>query len=330
MIEPPETDSTVGEIDAEIEHLVALALADPSDAKEIEGQIDSLIDLKLAMIDREAGTSATLSTKLAAVTHRGEHRSRRSAIDAFDGGRAALARASRMSRGSWRRNKRRDDEIYNFIISLLRIKQPVRLTAALTHTVRSAKSELASAKLSETRCIPKVGLPHWDHTDPLLRMLGWSMASWELDATPFTLRLNPDLIIRAEADRRGMSRYLQDRIGRHLRTKLGSPAPFWFAVETSAMGECHLHGAVVIPPGQIDLVKAALKSAGGSWGRSRQLRFSERGDAAKWVGYCTKWFYGSKTRVRDEATTAATNDIRRLAKEWHQKVRQEERVIYPI
>ena len=105
MIEPPETDSTVGEIDAEIEHLVALALADPSDAKEIEGQIDSLIDLKLAMIDREAGTSATLSTKLAAVTHRGEHRSRRSAIDAFDGGRAALARASRMSRGSWRRNR---------------------------------------------------------------------------------------------------------------------------------------------------------------------------------------------------------------------------------
>jgi len=330
MKETPTRYTTETEIDAEIDRLSAIIRTDPGDAEEIERQILSLTDLKLAMIDRETGHRAAIPTMLAAASHRGEHRHRRLATDAYDGGRAAHARASKKSRSHWRRDKRRDDEIYKYIIRLLREKQPVRLTPRLADTVRSADLELASARLSETRCIPKIGLPHWDHTDPLLRMLGWSMASWDLNATPFTLRLNADLIRKAQADSRGMSRHLQDRISRHLRSRLGASTPFWFVIETSVMGECHLHGAVVIPPGQKDAVEAALKAAGGPWGTRRQLALSERGDPAKWIGYCTKWFYGSKAKVRDEATTAATNDIRRLAREWHQKARRDERVIYPI
>lgn len=79
------------------------------------------------------------------------------------------------------------------------------------------KKNLREAKRVSHRIIPEVGLPHWDHSSEILKMLGWSMASRELGATPFTLRLSDDVVIKAQACRRGFGWYMQDRLNRCLR-----------------------------------------------------------------------------------------------------------------
>jgi len=160
-------------------------------------------------------------------------------------------------------------------------------------------------------------------------MLAWGMASSEMQAVPFTLHLNDLVVLNAKSDKRGVGRHMQDRIGRHLRNRLGEVPPFWFSVEAAVWTKPHLHGAVVIPVGRHDQVRAALMAAGGPWG-ARQLSFSVKRNAATWVSYATKWFYGTKLHVHDNSTTGATNSVRSAARDWHEKARREGVTIYPL
>lgn len=155
---------------------------------------------------------------------------------------------SEKSRSAWRNDPVRDEKIFEFINTSLRSKQPVRVTACSSDIVWSAKKKVRDAKLASAKIVPEVGLPHWDHSSEILKMLGWGMASHELGATPFTLRLSKSVLEGALKCPRGFGWYMQDRLNRYLRPIMGDhETVFWFAVEQGLGDEPHLHGAVVIP-----------------------------------------------------------------------------------
>lgn len=268
-----------------------------------------------------------ISKILNGASHRAEPYYRGEVIRRIEAGKPRKSRSEK-SRARWRSDLRRDAKIFKFISGLLRSKQPVQVTSTSAHTVSSAKESLARSRTEGTRIIPKIGLPHWDHADRQLKMLGWGMASWDMNARPFTLRLHTTVMAKAKDDKRGAARHLQDRLTRHLRTRLGDAPAFWFAIEMGAGDEPHLHGAIVVPPGREEEIKDALRAAGGPWTASRQLKFSDRRTAATWVSYSTKWMYGTAGKLQDENIIAATNGMRAAAREWYQSARKECRTIY--
>lgn len=245
---------------------------------------------------------------------------------------------SEKSRSAWRNDPGRDEKIFLFISGSLRKGQPVRLTKAAAHTVWAARKNLADAARSGLRLVPDVGLPHWDHASDRLKTLGWSLASKEVNAVPFSLRLSPEVATAALEDRRGVARYLQDRMARHLRQRLPDQEPmFWFAVEQGIWDEPHLHGAVVIPEGGRDRVISALKAAGGAWkSAARQCQLSGARNLVTWMGYATKWLHRSRWRIRPSVTglaperlLAASQTMRRAAKNAYHTARAGGWSIYP-
>lgn len=259
---------------------------------------------------------------------------RRAALDARVGHKPSRGRSEK-SRLAWRNDPVRDEKIFNIINTYLRNRQPIRLTSKASHSVCAARKNLRSAKVKGERIIPEIGLPHWDHSSELLKMIGWGLASKELQATPFTLRLSEKVIRDAKASPRGFGRYLQDRLGRHLRQRLPDHEPaFWFAAEQGVRDEPHLHGAVVIPEGARDEVLAALMVAGGAWrSPERQCSFGRPGNLIKWVGYCTKWLFSSGLHIADgticKSVTGASQTVRREAKRCYQEARARSLAIYP-
>ncbi len=180
------------------------------------------------------------------------------------------------SRSAWRNDPRRDEKILSHIGQLVRRKQPVRLSVSSAHLVSAARKNLADAARAGVLVIPDLFVPAWDHSSDLMKMLGWGLAARDIGATPFTLRVSGDVLDAARRSRVGPSRYLQDRIARHLRTRLpNSPATFWFAIEQGHAEQAHLHGAILIQEGQRSSVREALMAAGGDWegGSVRQVHF---------------------------------------------------------
>jgi hypothetical protein len=250
---------------------------------------------------------------------------------------------SEKSRAKWRNDPRRDEEILSFINTKLRSRQPVRLTKQAAHTVWAARKNLADAKRAGVRVIPDLFVPHWDHSSDLMKMLGWGLASRELGATPFTLRIAPEGLKRAQADEVGPARHIQERIMRHLRVRLPGNAPtFWFAIEQGQWEEAHVHGAVVISPNGRKAVAEALAAAGGAWSSpARQVQLDRPKNLVTWVGYATKWLFTSMTRVLPDKLSdpearykaheliGASQTMRRAAKVAYQQARKSGAVIYP-
>jgi hypothetical protein len=260
---------------------------------------------------------------------RSERFDRKFAVTQANAGKPKKKKRSEKVRSRWRQDLKRDEDIFLFINRILRKSQPVQLTKTVRHTVRAAKRILEDARPSRT--IPPVGLPHWDHAAPRLKMLGWGMASWDINATPFTLRLSDDVVRAASKDARGFARHIQDRIRRHLKYRTGMDPAFWFAVEKGPLDEPHLHGAVVVPGGQSKAVRKAMRAAGGKWtSKARQFHFSPRHGAIGWVGYTTKWMYGSMRRVGSDRLIGASHPIRQAARRWFLTARRTRRVVYPI
>lgn len=309
--------------------LLSEANANPCRAAQIEMEIVRHLEWQMRLADRPSVERPRLLVEriLDRASHISERAFSKDAFRRFDTEKQGASRSGK-SRASRRIDPRRDAEIFRYICGLLTAKQPVQVTSTSAHTVRSAELELARSRLEGTRIIPKVGLPHWDHADRQLKMLGWGMASWDMNARPFTLRVHTTVMAKARDDKRGIARHLQDRLTRHLRTRLPDAPAFWFAIEMGAGDEPHLHGAIVVPPGREKEVKNALRAAGGPWTASKQLKFSDRGTAATWVSYSTKWMYGTAAKLQDDNIIAATNGMRAAAKEWYQTARKECRTIY--
>lgn len=259
-------------------------------------------------------------------------------------GKAPKSRSDK-SRAAWRNDPKRDEKILSYIGRLVRNKQPVRLSVKSAHSVSAARKNLADATRAGVRTIPNLFIPAWDHSSDLMKMLGWGLAAREMGATPFTLRVSGDVLDAARRSRVGPSRYLQDRIARHLRTRLtNSPATFWFAIEQGHTEQAHLHGAILIQEGQRSSVREALIAAGGDWegGSVRQVHFSPAKNQIKWVAYSTKWLFGTHSRLCKEEGSfdaelftsrrvpiAATHTFRVAARTSYQEGRKTGLVIYP-
>ena len=237
---------------------------------------------------------------------------------------------SEKSRAEWRNDPRRDEKIYSYINRSLRSGQPVRLTVNAKDIVSLSRKTVADATRSGVKAVPDVFVPHWDHSSRLLKMLGWGLASRELKATPFSLRIAPEVFHVARADKVGAARYLQDRLSRQLRNRLpGTAHAFWFAIECGPGDEPHLHGAVVIPDDQREQVRNALVATGGRWKSSaRQLDFGRPKNLVTWVGYSTKWLFGSMLNLQDDNLIAASQPMRREAKRMFQQARSERKILY--
>ncbi|WP_271084552.1 hypothetical protein [Brevundimonas sp. NIBR11] len=239
---------------------------------------------------------------------------------------------SEKSRSEWRNDPRRDEKIFRYINTKLRAGQPVRVSASAVHSVWLSRKTLADADRAGVRIIPDVFLPHWDHSSPLMKMLGWGLASRNLEAIPFTLRVAPEVMKNAASDPVGVGRHMQDRLARHLRQRLPSSTPdFWFAVEQGGWDEPHIHGAIVVPEGARENVRAALAGCGGPWrSEARQVHFSPRRNLVKWVGYSTKWLYRSMVKIGGkENLVGATQGMRREAKRLYSEARTSRAVLYP-
>jgi hypothetical protein len=257
-------------------------------------------------------------------------------------GKAAKSRSEK-SRAGWRNDPLRDEKIFSYIGRLVRKRQPIRLSVKSAHTVSAARINLADAARAEVRIIPDLFVPTWDHSSDLMKMLGWALAATMLRATPFTLRLSDDVIAAAKRSRVGPSRYIQDRIARHLRTRIpGIDPTFWFAVEQGKWEQAHLHGAIVIQDDERPLVLEGLRAAGGKWagGPVRQVHFSPRKNQIKWVSYSTKWLFATHNRLTREGgdvidfidrkvPLAATQSFRSAARTAYQDARSSGMVIYP-
>jgi hypothetical protein len=271
-----------------------------------------------------------------------EQRMRRTLLDCVVASKGVKSRSEK-SRARWRNDPRRDEEILMYINAKLRSGQPVRLTTKASHTVYVARKNLADAKRAGVRSIPDLFIPHWDHSSDLMKMLGWGLASRELGVTPFTLRIAPEVLERAKADKLGPARHIQERLMRHLRNRLPGVAPtFWFAIEQGQWEEAHVHGAVVIPPDGRKVVAKALAAAGGAWSSpARQVQLDRPKNLITWVGYATKWLFVSMTRVlpdklsdptasfKAQGLTGASQTMRRSAKRAYQDARNASAVIYP-
>lgn len=259
-------------------------------------------------------------------------------------GKAPKARSDK-SRSTWRNDPKRDEKIVSYINRLTRIGQPVRLSTVSAHSVSAARKNLADATRGGVRTIPDLFIPAWDHSSDLMKMLGWGLAARDLGATPFTLRVSGKVFDAARQSRVGPSRYLQDRIARHLRTRLpNNAATFWFAVEQGYGEQAHLHGAILIEDGQQSIVREALVAPGGDWkgGTVRQVHFSPAKNPIKWVAYSTKWLFGTHRRLCEEygavaielftsrkVPIAATQSFRAASRASYNAGRKTRLVIYP-
>lgn len=238
---------------------------------------------------------------------------------------------SEKSRSKWRNDPRRDAVIFRYITEKLKYKQPVRVCRDSACTVWLSRKTLADAKRQGVRVIPDLFLPHWDHASPLLKMLGWALASEALGAYPFTLRVSSEVMSQAEASGKSPARYLQDRISRHLRgLKLEVKIEFWFVFEQGEGEEPHLHGAIVVPRGAKKAMASALRAAGGPWEpKCRQVLISERRCPVKWVGYSTKWHLSSAHKMGFDRLLSATQGMKREARSRYQEARSTNRCLYP-
>jgi hypothetical protein len=259
-------------------------------------------------------------------------------------GKAPKSRSDK-SRAAWRNDPKRDEKILSYIGRLVRKRQPVRLSVNSTHSVSAARKNLADATRAGVGTIPDLFVPTWDHSSDLMKMLGWGLAARNMGATPFTLRISEEVIGAAKRSRVGPSRYLQDRIARHLRTRFPNSTPtFWFAIEQGFREQAHLHGAILIEDGQEAGIRKALVVAGGDWagGTVRQVHFSPKKNQIKWVTYSTKWLFGTHRRlVENEGVVdvdlltsrkvpiAASQTFRVAARAAYRAARTDSLVIYP-
>jgi hypothetical protein len=177
--------------------------------------------------------------------------------------------------------------------------------------------------------IKTMWVPHWDHTGDSLKSLAWGGAMFKAKGRALTLRLGPEVIRAAGADRQGFAVHMRRRLTRKLKRaseKAGCSIPeFFFIVEDTDVTEVHLHGAILIPddPAVYKLIRQALAEAGGEWPRARsgrQVDTPELETPLRWINYIHKWRLGSALRLQGN-TFAATNGIRSLGRAWYQNAR---------
>ncbi|HEV7335559.1 MAG TPA: hypothetical protein VGO06_06280 [Bosea sp. (in: a-proteobacteria)] len=173
--------------------------------------------------------------------------------------------------------------------------------------------------------------PHWTKAKEIDRAPAYMAAILETGmATAFTLNFSPDVLRAAEKAKEGTFHNLRSRITRELKKALGDSPALVCALDKTASGRWHIHGALALHPSQRDLAVAALRRAGGKWAKGRGQRHQLHMQADQWAlidedfsdvqqpldtgwaGYCTK----IASRLRKETNHSvlyASQEIKRKA-----------------
>ena len=93
----------------------------------------------------------------------------------------------------------------------------------------------------------------------------------------FTARIHAPLLEGRQA-RKNPTTWMQHRIARELKDRLGRSVPFAAVMEwrTEGRPELHCHGAIPLAPGEKQRASEALRVAGGPWRHSRAPRGKSR------------------------------------------------------
>ena len=131
----------------------------------------------------------------------------------------------------------------------------------------------------------------------------------------FSLNCGPDTINAAQRSRRGFAGYLHHRI-RDLRKALGFDPLCAFAVDVEG-GRLHIHGAIEANENTLDVIRAALCNAGGTWASphhgAKQCDFDFLDPPDGWAVYCLR-HRGKVRRLIEGSQISISNNLRRLAK----------------
>ena len=251
-----------------------------------------------------------------------------------------------------RNDELQDRDIFQEIRDSLKVGASVRLAAKTDRGVIRRKTPIHGPQWMKIKAedrkekrnhkthdtwVKTMWVPHWDHTGDHLKGLAWAIVMHERTGRTLTLDLGPEVIEAARRDPQGFAIYMRRRISRRLKfaaNRLGLPVPeFFFMVEDSDLGEAHLHGGILLPDDKraYTAFRAALREAGGAWrggGSARQLDTQKLDTPVRWIAYISKWRLGTAFKVQGK-TSAATNGVRSMAKEWYQTARATGQVLRP-
>ncbi|MBS0535373.1 MAG: hypothetical protein JSR72_15050 [Proteobacteria bacterium] len=142
----------------------------------------------------------------------------------------------------------------------------------------------------------------WENAHPILKL---EFAYWAMtlmgEVHAFTLNLRHDIEAVAKSQRKPCE-WIAKRINRRLTEALGRKVPIVMCGEEAqpeGPRRLHFHGYALIGHNDLELVKSALKMAGGVWmvQNQRQIAFNEAPDHG-WLSYAVKALDRADPRVR--------------------------------
>jgi hypothetical protein len=206
-----------------------------------------------------------------------------------------------------------------------------------------------------------VHLSNWDHVSDVIKCAAYGAAMVPATRHAFSLRLSDDVIHRALRSKKGFVGYMQAQIAESLKARLPyhPSVPFVIALEGAYFQDAvvsepfHIHGAIEVPPypsevipgdGPPDLIRAALKSAGGKRATSaRQLDIRPMYAPIGWFTYIAKYRLsalnalaaarkelGIPARGTAESAVGATQSVRRAGKAWFKTARSSGEVFWVV
>ncbi len=200
----------------------------------------------------------------------------------------------------------------------------------------------------------QVHVPHWDHASEVWKTLAYVAAIPVGERLAFTLKLAPEIAMRAIAAPKGPSKYLQDRLATKLREAFpeGDAPAFMIVLETtgeprlsSSTNGLHIHGTIERPrSGAVCHLKDALCDAAGKIsgaGRARQLHLVSSLNPVGWTAYLLKNALSTEMALKEartisacsfvpasQSTLAASARLRRQAKRWFNSRRDDEDLVW--
>jgi len=196
-----------------------------------------------------------------------------------------------------------------------------------TSSLPNADPQYVVSALTTHASSPKM-MPEWSRAAPFQKLAEAYILIERAGGKRFTLRLHKkahDKIVASRDPARTMSRRIN-----HEFEKRGLRVPYYsFCLEVTAddRNELHVHGAILIGDVGLDVVKDALRAAGGRVeGRagSRQVKIDdfkdEQGGPAGWANYTKKSVTRTRRVIQHDRVIYIPQKLGRLCKMvWEQR-----------
>lgn len=203
---------------------------------------------------------------------------------------------------------------------------PSTTPLTLPHNRQSPYSSSYSKHLMADRN-DKRKLAAWRYTGDLAKIYAVGQALQEVGGIAFSLNLAGRVKDRVDARPGDALSYLSDRLVKALKAEFGRRVELAFVLEVSPAGHAHLHGILDLDASQKDRARRALEKAGGQWaGNGKQYQADARRlwDAGGWTNYCSKALARTKRALGLGNVLSITNDLRRRAKGYWDRMREAE------